>query len=845
LPLAMLPLVTALGLGFLQLVPLERPVAALASPGAVALRDALASEGNASDRSLIARAGLSEPSQAQTASLCPGSTRLELAWLALVVAFFALGAWWFSSGPAQVALWGVVAVNGAALAFFGLVQKLSYNGMIYWTVPLSQGGSPFGPFVNRNNAAGYLNLCLACGLGLVVWAFQRSGFLGVRAVPGGAPSANACVAASRRHSARPFSLGLGDFLAKLNGWTAVAVVLASFILAGVVVSLSRGAILALALATALTAVVALASRRFSGRVVWVGIVVLAGLGVVGWVNAGEAVRARLATLLERAAFEDGRMGHWRDAVQAVPEFWRCGAGLGAYRYVYGLYQTRPASVWFQHAENQYLESLVEGGVVGLGLWLGFLGLVAAASWRLLRCGADRLAPVAGIVGLFALSSQAIHALFDFGLRIPANSILFALLCGSLAGKAARCAPAPRLARAEDLPGGSRARGRWLAAGVVAVLAALGVWGAAQTAAASKLEIALKRVPVIQAWTDAAEGHVRQTIDALDDALRAVPDDADGHAALAKLWIALYRTREFRWLQQQAPATTRWESLWEQTSPQFLHGRAHRLARVKMDDALERLRRGGEIQETLAVALRHLLLARRSNPLLPDVHLLTAELSVLFADSGADEVHVHRSRRLAGGNGELLYRCGLLDYQARRWDAALASWQRSLALSENRLADIVRWLGPELESADTVQKAFPPNPELLIRLATSHFRAADRARQRANVLAYAAETLRHIAIPDAQRHYLSGAVLALEGRAAEAIVEYARALEHNPGELAWRFELATLLESQGRWDEARRQARLCVAVDPGRTEYRDLLHRISMAEAGRPPARQQGKTIVRQ
>jgi len=754
---------TALGLGFLQLFPLDKATAAVLSPTALALREQLASESNPSDQSLIARLGLPTAAEAHPVTLYPHSTRLELAWLSLGAASFVFGAWLFASPRAQVVLWSLVAANGAALAFFGLVQKLSYNGMIYWTVPLSQGGSPFGPFVNRNNAAGYLNLCLACALGMVVWAFQRSGFLGVTA-----PRVHAF---SPRHPApRRRSLGLADFIARLNGYSAVAVVFASLIVAGVICSLSRGGIIALVSAIGLTSVIALASRRFSGRRVWAAIVVLGGLGLVGWVNAGDAVRARLATLLERAAFEEGRMGHWRDAMKAVPDFWRTGSGLGTYRYVYGLYETKPSNVWFHHAENQYLETLVEGGVVGLALLATFLALVGTACWRLLRAGPDELAPVVGLVGLFALTSQSIHACFDFGLRIPANSILFALICGTVSSRAARVALGLAMAQPR-VPAGPRfSLGRLVPAGVVAAVAAAVAWGASQTAVAAKLETALAQVPVVDAWTDAADSHLCQTIGNLGEPLRVVPDDATAHAAMAKLWIALYRSREFRRREHTATSNARREVIWQQTSPEVLHGRAHRLARVGMDDALARLRGGGVVQETLAIGLRHLLLARRANPLLPDVHVLTAELSVLFADLGMDEIHVARARRLAPANPELLYRCGLLDYQARRWDAALATWRATLSLSEKRLAEILRWSGPELASPDTVEKLFPPDPGLLIRLATNHFHPAESSRERANILAYAAKVIGQGSIPEPQRHYLSGAVLALQGRVPEAIAE---------------------------------------------------------------------------
>ena len=46
--------------------------------------------------------------------------------------------------------------------------KFSSDGRsIYWTIPLEFGGSPFGPYVNKNNAGGYLLICLACSIGLM------------------------------------------------------------------------------------------------------------------------------------------------------------------------------------------------------------------------------------------------------------------------------------------------------------------------------------------------------------------------------------------------------------------------------------------------------------------------------------------------------------------------------------------------------------------------------------------------------------------------------------------------------------------------------------------------------
>jgi hypothetical protein len=73
----------------------------------------------------------------------------------------------------MVALLGLGATSGAALAFFGIAQQLRWQGKLYWMIPLGEGASPFASYVNRNHAASYLNLTLACAVGFAIWAFSR------------------------------------------------------------------------------------------------------------------------------------------------------------------------------------------------------------------------------------------------------------------------------------------------------------------------------------------------------------------------------------------------------------------------------------------------------------------------------------------------------------------------------------------------------------------------------------------------------------------------------------------------------------------------------------------------
>jgi O-antigen ligase len=166
---------------------------------------------------------------------------------------------------------------------------------------------------------------------------------------------------------------------------------------------------------------------------------------------GSLLSARWSTLWTQLQTPDGRLQHWRDALACVPEFWSLGSGLGTYRYVYLLHSSTPRSIWFYHAENQYLESTVEGGWLGLALVLVLLGLCGLACRKLLAEPPMSLSFALGVCAVFALVSQAVHSAFDFGLYIPSNMALFALMMGSACGLAAQLSARQQALARRDSP----------------------------------------------------------------------------------------------------------------------------------------------------------------------------------------------------------------------------------------------------------------------------------------------------------------------------------------------------------------------------------------------------------
>jgi O-antigen ligase len=105
-----------------------------------------------------------------------------------------------------------------------------------------------------------------------------------------------------------------------------------------------------------------------------------------------------------------------------------GWGLGAFPTVYPGFRSFYTNFFVNEAHNDYLQLLVETGLVGFSIAIWFLVLVfrRAASklqnWTETASGALTVAALLGCIGIL------VHSFLDFNLQIPANAALFYVLC---------------------------------------------------------------------------------------------------------------------------------------------------------------------------------------------------------------------------------------------------------------------------------------------------------------------------------------------------------------------------------------------------------------------------------
>ena len=148
-----------------------------------------------------------------------------------------------------------------------------------------------------------------------------------------------------------------------------------------------------------------------------------------------------------ARIEDGvqdglRLKAVEVGAQAALAFAPLGTGLGTFVPVYMMFETPDAmqNTYLNHAHNDWLELLIEGGLPALALMLVFLCWFAWAArnaWR----GGQSTGPVARAASL-VIVFLLLHSLVDYPLRTPAVLCLFALACGLMLPPRAAREPAP-------------------------------------------------------------------------------------------------------------------------------------------------------------------------------------------------------------------------------------------------------------------------------------------------------------------------------------------------------------------------------------------------------------------
>lgn len=227
-----------------------------------------------------------------------------------------------------------------------------------------------------------------------------------------------------------------------GGWRRAVLAVAALLMASaLVLSGSRGGIMAALAGAGLLAAI-LPAWRLHGQRVYTRVVCAAG-GAVGLVLAGLLLLFSLEGGGSRWVGGSGmgqRIAYWTAAVEAWREAPLLGHGTGGYELVY-LVHRQPGSNETRHAHSWFFQSLAEGGIVGTALLLAFLAAAMFAGlrvvWALAGARRDRasFAAVAALVA--AAAGILVHGLAEYTLAFREAALLLMLLLGIPAGLAGR------------------------------------------------------------------------------------------------------------------------------------------------------------------------------------------------------------------------------------------------------------------------------------------------------------------------------------------------------------------------------------------------------------------------
>lgn len=385
---AYLPLAGFLLLILLQLLPLPPALLAFLSPQA----------------SLLYRQAFDGAATAAPLSIYPHATWHDLL-IVVIAAMLFLATLNIVRRSSQLKrLLQIIAVTGCLLAALAIAQGLFGNRHFYWVGPeIVQPNS--GTFGNHNHFSEHMNLSI---MAMLAWAMIRlHETLGARWL---------------RRGLSVDWFGIADL--RLARWFVVFAVVGWL---AVALSSSRmgmgSAVAGIATLAALTF-----ARRRAGRTVMpvaVGLVAL----IVVIVVAGDAVYERMSTLHSLDSYAD----RWiiiTDIMPAVRQYPVFGTGLGTFSAIYPSYATQLGHFTVTHAENDYVQTLCETGILGIAMVAAFLFILGRAAWRVCFLTDDpaNLAAAALVAGLVTV---AVHGWTNFGQHSPAVAGLSAIFCGLL------------------------------------------------------------------------------------------------------------------------------------------------------------------------------------------------------------------------------------------------------------------------------------------------------------------------------------------------------------------------------------------------------------------------------
>ena len=304
----------------------------------------------------------------------------------------------------------ILIILSAGIAFLALMQKFISPHKIYGfkEIPASAWQGALGPWINPNQYAGFM--VMVCPLLLVL-------FFNVRRP-----------ATDKNHIS--FKERIIEFFSssQVNKRLFLAFFL-TLMLASIFLSHSRGGVISILFTLILSLFIL---RHLKGhRIHPLPVIFICFLlGIAAYFNWHPITQKFLSTISSQdGTLSDGRIKVWQDCIQMVHDYPVFGSGFGTFQDLYPSYKSFTDIYLYNHAHNDYIELLTDGGLVAFLLTAWFVTSIIISGWKQLQLRRDTYSLFVTTASLAGIAGILVYSVTDFNLHNGANGLYFFFLCG--------------------------------------------------------------------------------------------------------------------------------------------------------------------------------------------------------------------------------------------------------------------------------------------------------------------------------------------------------------------------------------------------------------------------------
>ncbi len=310
------------------------------------------------------------------------------------------------------------AFMGLFVAMEGLLQYYHDNSrlLMFRPRPMHDAGAPFGPFVNRNHFAGYVEMIFPITMAMMFELFlrkkeKRTGTYGVSFQS----KTGKMVYQYEQKFTEFYSMAFMGFYALL------------VMVGGIIIAQSKAGIII----TACSMTAIFVYRKMKRALLFLFLLIV----LAGAVFFLFSDKANLDAKYEKVMISSikPRATAWESAIDIFMDFPVLGTGVGSYKVVNSRYTSVGAPWKFYEAHNDFLEILATGGILIFIPFLLAIMFVAGEGFRFIRFGVRK--NIYQVAFLISIGALILHETVDFNLQIGSNAFLFSLITGLLMGSA--------------------------------------------------------------------------------------------------------------------------------------------------------------------------------------------------------------------------------------------------------------------------------------------------------------------------------------------------------------------------------------------------------------------------